>query len=255
MKNFCWDKSKLNLSIDIFMLVLMMPLAGIGFLMKYILVPGTRRNELYGSGVDLEFLGMDRHEWGQIHFLISIVLLVLLALHIILHWKVIVCVFRRMIPGKIMRIVLASLLAVLSLIMIAFALLVTPEFVEREPLYRNRENRSSRLQMESRSFAGFSEKQKTTGKFAVQEDSVDIIPEKKIQDASHFHDEYPDSYYEINGSQTLQYVAEKYGVDLTKLATDLNIPETRAGEKLGRLKRQYPFTMDDVRESIRKNKK
>jgi hypothetical protein len=35
----------------------------------------------------------------------------------------------------------------------------------------------------------------------------------------------------------------------------LNIPENMTGQKLGRLKRQYPFTMTDVRKSISDYKK
>lgn len=43
-QNWC-DQSKLYLSIDIIMLLLLMPLAGIGFLIKYVLIPGLQRNE------------------------------------------------------------------------------------------------------------------------------------------------------------------------------------------------------------------
>ncbi len=43
-QNWC-DQSKLNLNIDIIMLLLLMPLAGIGFLIKYFLIPGLQRNE------------------------------------------------------------------------------------------------------------------------------------------------------------------------------------------------------------------
>ena len=56
------DKSKLNLIIDVIMLLLMMPIAGIGFMMKYVLVPGFERNVLYGNNVDLEFWGQTRHQ-------------------------------------------------------------------------------------------------------------------------------------------------------------------------------------------------
>ena len=37
------DKSKLNLSINMILLLLMMSIAGIGFLMKYILIPGIHK--------------------------------------------------------------------------------------------------------------------------------------------------------------------------------------------------------------------
>ena len=57
-------KSKLNLIIDVFMLLCMAAIAGIGFLIKYVLVPGFRRWEIYDRNVDLSFWGMDRYEWG-----------------------------------------------------------------------------------------------------------------------------------------------------------------------------------------------
>ncbi len=160
-----------------------------------------------------------------------------------------------MIPFRILRNTLAIALGLVSLGMIAFALFVRPELVEQEPLYRNRDNRSSRQQKEIRFSPGYPEKQKTMEKPAALDDSISAAPEKDTQETNHSQEEYPASFYEINGSQTLQYVAEKYGIDVAKLASDLKIPVSLSGEKLGRLKRQYPFTMDDVRESILKNKK
>ena len=106
---FCKDRSKLNLVLDALMLMLMMAIAGIGFLMKFILLPGYLRNEVYGKNVDLYFLNLDRHQWGKIHLILSIAFLLFLLLHIILHWKVIVCVFSRMVPGKIPRIIFVFL--------------------------------------------------------------------------------------------------------------------------------------------------
>jgi hypothetical protein len=60
---------------------------------------------------------------------------------------------------------------------------------------------------------------------------------------------------EVFGYQTLQYVADQYNADVIKIAAEFNIPEHLVGEKLGRLKKIYPFTMDDIRNSILKNKK
>jgi hypothetical protein len=42
-------KSQLNFIIDVFMLVLMMLAAGVGLLIKYVLLPGFARNLKYGS--------------------------------------------------------------------------------------------------------------------------------------------------------------------------------------------------------------
>ena len=61
--------------------------------------------------------------------------------------------------------------------------------------------------------------------------------------------------YDVNGSQTLQFVADKYNVPVSTITADLKIPVTLAGEKLGRLRKSYLFTMDDVRNSISNYKK
>ena len=55
------NNGKLNLIIDIVMLINMMTIAGVGFLMKYILLPGFKRDKVYGSDVELYYLGFDIH--------------------------------------------------------------------------------------------------------------------------------------------------------------------------------------------------
>ena len=49
-------KSRLNLIIDIIMFLGMFALAGIGFLIKYLLIPGFKRVDIYGKDVELFFL-------------------------------------------------------------------------------------------------------------------------------------------------------------------------------------------------------
>lgn len=57
-------RQKLNISIDIVMFVVMVALAVIGFLIRYLLIPGTEKWERYGQNIDMTFFGLDRHEWG-----------------------------------------------------------------------------------------------------------------------------------------------------------------------------------------------
>ncbi len=239
------DKSKFNLSIDIIMLLLLMPIAGIGFLIKYVLIPGMDRNVLYGNNVGLEFWSLTRHQWGTIHLILSLIFLALLLLHIVLHFKMITCVFRKMFPNRILRIVLTTFLTVSGLLMFSFALIVKPEIVFREPLHQNRLERNSNMN------AGFSEKDGLSKQ--VNATLVDINKDKKSKsDKNHHHS--ANEAYEVYGSQTLQFVADKYHVPANKIASDLKIPKELTGEKLGRLKKRYSFTMDDVRNSISKNK-
>ena len=59
-----------------------------GVLVRYVLPPGSgRRAALWG---------MNRHEWGDLHFWIAIVFFCVLGLHLFLHWRWIV----HMVRGK-----------------------------------------------------------------------------------------------------------------------------------------------------------
>lgn len=242
MKSIFKDKSKLNLSIDIVMLLLILPIAGIGFLIKYVLVSGDQRNIVYGSDVDLQFLGMTRHQWGTIHLFISITFLVLLAIHIIVHWKMIVSIFRRMMPDRTLRIVSVVLLTIFCLFMFSFPLLVKPEIVRKEALHRNRINN---LYSQSSELEKNDEKNDT---------AIFKIQKQEMQSNEKNHNNHVnEDKYEVYGSETLQFIADKYNIPVSKIAADLKIPESMTGEKLGRLKKHYSFTMNDVRNSISRN--
>lgn len=238
MKNICKDKSKLNLSIDMVMLLLLLAVAGIGFLIKYVLIPGMQRNTIYGNNTDLEFWGLTRHEWGTIHLIISLVFLGLLILHIVLHWKMITCVYKRLIPHKTIRTAFAVSLTCIGFLLISFPLLIKPEVIQREPLHQNRENRNNYSQvLDTLNMDRNKQINKTN-----QNDSV----KKHVQTLK--------EDYEVQGSMTLQYVADKYNVPVGIIASELKVPQNLADEKLGRLRRQYNFTMDDVRNIISKNR-
>lgn len=107
------------------MFLCMSAIAGIGFLIKYTLINGQERWMVYNDHVELYFWGMDRHEWGSVHLIIAYVLLGLLVLHIILHWKIVVCVYDKMVQRKLAR-------KLISVVFIAIALLfnVVPFFVK-----------------------------------------------------------------------------------------------------------------------------
>jgi len=129
------DKSKLNFIIDALMTLLMAALAGIGFLVKYVLITGKERIAVYGRRVELYFLGMDRHEWGAIHYYLGLALAALVILHVVLHWPAIVGVYRRLIPARLARNAVAILFTLTVLFLLAFALLARPRVEEESGLH------------------------------------------------------------------------------------------------------------------------
>ena len=126
-KEVVMKKPLWNLVIDAVMALQIGALAGIGFLIKFVLVPGEERNVLYGRGTALRLLGLERHEWGAIHMWIGISLLAILVLHIILHWGQVLgllCAVSRSLAVRLL-IVLGVLL--LAALLMSFPLWVKPE--------------------------------------------------------------------------------------------------------------------------------
>jgi hypothetical protein len=121
------DRSKLNFVIDALMFLTLMAIAGLGFLMKYILPPGREVTASYGRNVYLTWLGWDRHDWGSVHLYLAFTLLSLLAIHLILHWSLIVGLFARLIPDPKTRHRVALVFLLVGLLLIYFPFLVTPE--------------------------------------------------------------------------------------------------------------------------------
>lgn len=124
-------RPKINLVIDAMLLLCIAAIAGIGLLMKYVLVPGYRRWEIYHRNVDLFFWGLGRHDWGTIHLVIGFVFLALLVLHVVLHWGMIVCIYRKLFPNTVLRYIVAVVLICLAILLFAFSFLVKPEVRER----------------------------------------------------------------------------------------------------------------------------
>jgi len=220
-------KSKINLIIDGIMLILMSIIAGLGLLMKYVLVPGFKRNDIYGKDVELFWFGYDRHWWGNLHYILSIILVALIALHIILHWKMIVSIFERMVSIKGFRIAFGIILLVISIFLIVSTLFVKPQ-VEEE-------------------FSGHSHKviQQDQAKTIEKQTKTNINDATPLNEKKHEHSNSED----IKGSMTLNEIAEKYNISADIIKHEMNIPTSVSNDsKAGRLKREYGFSIDELRE-------
>ena len=94
------SRSSLNFVLDLVSFFVLLGLAITGFIMKYILPPGTggtgrSLHDGAGRGVQIQELwSMTRHEWGNIHFYLAVAFAALMILHIILHWSWIKCYVR-----------------------------------------------------------------------------------------------------------------------------------------------------------------
>ena len=66
--------------IDTLLFIDMSSIAFLGLLLGFVIPKGS------GPGHNAYFLGLHRHQWGDIHLYLSLFLLVLLTLHLWLNW-------------------------------------------------------------------------------------------------------------------------------------------------------------------------
>lgn len=105
-----------NLLVDAIGAILMVAMAATGYILRFPLPPGTNKS--------LSLWGLTRHQWGQIHFWFSLALLVLVIVHVCLHWQWIVVSVKRRYGGMATppKSSLRSGLFTLLLVLVAFAL-------------------------------------------------------------------------------------------------------------------------------------
>jgi hypothetical protein len=238
------NKPKLNLSIDILMFMLMIPIAGIGFLIKYVLVPGFKRNEIYGRDVELYYWGIDRHQWGTIHFILSFILLFLLLLHIVFHWKQIVGIFKTMVFARAWRIILSSLFVLFAIVFGILPLFITPEVEEGVSHHAHNSEIEKGYYNEERQHKNRAVEQPVIEK--TQEAKLTGEHQKNQENRQHLNH----SEIEIYGYMTINEVAEKYNIPAQELAKSINVPIGSNDERLGRLKKKYSFQLSEVRDYV-----
>ncbi|MEP7128778.1 MAG: DUF4405 domain-containing protein, partial [Chitinophagales bacterium] len=85
------SKTIINLILDLTAGVLFLAMILTGFIIRFPLPPGTNKTRM--------LWGLARHEYGVIHYWFSISLLIVLLLHVILHWQWLTSVIGRRILG------------------------------------------------------------------------------------------------------------------------------------------------------------
>ncbi|MBL7104107.1 MAG: DUF4405 domain-containing protein [Bacteroidales bacterium] len=219
-------KNKLNFIINALLFFCMASMAGIGFLMKYILISGQERWVKYGSNVDILLFNMDRHKWGTIHLIIGFVMLGLLVLHIILHWKVILCMYHRLIKWKMARKIIASMFIITCTLLIVLPFIIKPQIKEVKQGEGRKKTEQNR------------------------------VSEKKESNNSNRINHNVNTSIEVKGYMTLGEVSGKYNVPSEYLKEKLKIPKSVSDkQKLGWLRKKYNFRMSNVENAISEYKK
>jgi hypothetical protein len=86
-------RTTVNFILDLVGFLNLLALAGTGSILRWVLPPGSGGG--YGRGFRggrgagevKELLGLARHDWGSVHFGLAVLCVVLMLVHIILHWS------------------------------------------------------------------------------------------------------------------------------------------------------------------------
>jgi len=257
------SKSKINFLIDSLMFLCMAAIAGIGFLMKVVLIPGQDRWIKYGKNVEIYVLNMDRHQWGTVHLVIALVLLGLLLLHIILHWKLIVGLFSKLITNKSTRKLITVVFVFISAILFLFAFFVKPEM--GEIIQGHGRQVTDEKKIPETEITNIPEN-KTVVKddninTEINDTKIEVVKDNSkdtLQDAEEPHEMHNRSNreIEIRGYMTIGEVSLANDVPSNYIKKKLNIPETVSdNQSLGVLRREYGFRMSDIEKIINEYKK
>lgn len=111
-------KTDVNFVVDFSALVGFLMLVSTGLLMYLVLPPRSGRNMVWG---------LTRHEWGDIHFWVSMIFLGLIVVHTLLHWNWIKCMMKTRLLDKMGTTSKAMLvLFIILLLLMTLAPLLSP---------------------------------------------------------------------------------------------------------------------------------
>lgn len=167
-----------------------------------------------GRGHALMLWGMDRHDNGNVHFYLALAMVALIIVHLWLHWPWVCSILSNLFGASQPKRNRRTLYGAILLLVIG---IVTP---------------CSLLWVKTQVKYTYGEDQGRHGYEAFETNELPYI----------------------TGRTTLSQAAEMAGISVEQLIRELQLPSnTNPNERLGRLKRQYGFEIEDVRRIASQN--
>ena len=104
-------------TLDFFSFVTLMLMLSTGVFLKVTLPPRSGGDEVWG---------LSRHEWGDIHFYLSVIFLLFMSAHLVAHAKFIKSVIIGKAPTEKYYRIVAGIIGVIALISLAFSPVISP---------------------------------------------------------------------------------------------------------------------------------
>ena len=112
------NRISFNIIMDIVMLITMVLVSISGFILKVVIPSRHAVRFQDATPWCAHLLGLGRHDWGNIHLWAGVVLVTLLAIHILLHIKMVSAFVTKKCPNHTLRILLYVLLLMLLMMTI-----------------------------------------------------------------------------------------------------------------------------------------
>ena len=231
--------------VDTLLFVCIVGIAFIGLLLGLVIPKGPKAAESAKY-----FLGLHRHQWGNIHFYLSIAFIILVIIHIVLSWS--------WIKGKARQAFKKRWKAVLTMTAASSILVVFLFWVFYPKVPGAYEDHGVR--------AGKREKENIYEETYLKEESVkpkkESQTEEEIRQEEHPSKEQEEKFTRgrmaedatrilITGQMTLDDIERETSIPARKIAEKLGLPpDVPLQEKLGHLRKRYAFTMQELRDVV-----
>jgi hypothetical protein len=202
-------KSDWQYLVDTLLFICMFGIALIGILMGFFLAEGptVRESEKY-------FLGLHRHQWGEIHLYLSLAFILLLIFHLILAWSWIKGKSQALFKNRWRRVISLTVLGAILLVFVFWVF--TPKY---SLIYEN------------------------YGRRAAERAGREFSPNDYIDEEQ--------GYMTITGNMTISEVEQITGIPSDTFMRELGLStDISPEETLGQLRKKYGFTIIEVRDAV-----
>ncbi|MBN1337338.1 MAG: DUF4405 domain-containing protein [Deltaproteobacteria bacterium] len=248
------NRNRLNLYLDLLGFAAMVGLAATGILLYFVLPPGT--------GHSLTLFGHVRHDLGEVHSWLALLLLAVVTLHVVLHWDWVCCVVAGLLgrtpPQRKVRRLWGTALTLASVACLACALPLARAWVVPVPGQAGHAEGAHRHRERGLTLAATTVDGTTP---ATTRAAPEPLPQPIEQDSRRGHRHQPGVSHEhhafcpeaavVSGRTSLGDAARAAGMTSDQMCRLLGVPSAvDPRERLGRLRRSYGFSIDEVRRCI-----
>jgi hypothetical protein len=234
--------------VDTLLFFCIVGIAFIGLLMGLVIPKGPAASES-----SKYFLGLHRHQWGNIHFDLSLAFIVLVIIHLILAWK--------WIKGNAIQIfkkswaIMLILTVIVSLLVIFLFWILYPRTSGAYEEYGVGAGKREQRHLKEGNAAGKEivsvEERNEIPKIKEEEKHEQMQAEEHEENITRGRQAEDPSGILITGQMTLYDIEVETGIPARKIADRLGLPaNVSLDENLGRLRKRYSFTMQELRDIV-----